>query len=292
MLPQRQTTSSWPARRTWPMSPAAPWAPRWIRRPGDDAAADAGADLHVQQVLDVPPVGPVLAERHDVDVVVDQHRRLVVLAEPVRDREAVPAGHDRRRDRLAARERDRARDAHADAANLGRRTGNFIQKLRKALVDAFQDRIGTVRDIHVERRLGQRRAGEIRDDQTRMRRAQVGDQHDARALVERQHRRRTTARGGASARLIHQLVRQQSVEALRNGGASQTGAAYQIGPGDGLPVANQPEQRTRAGHEFRLVRQSAIVRSKAEGAAGLVVRTGRKFRGRSDKPAVFTPIAK
>ena len=31
MLPQRQTTSSWPATRMWPMSPAAPWAPRWMR---------------------------------------------------------------------------------------------------------------------------------------------------------------------------------------------------------------------------------------------------------------------
>ena len=50
-LPQRQTTSSWPLTRTWPMSPAAPWAPRWMLPAGDDAAADAGADLDEEQVL-------------------------------------------------------------------------------------------------------------------------------------------------------------------------------------------------------------------------------------------------
>ena len=57
--------------------PAAPCAPRWIARAGDDAAADAGADLDEHQVLGVAPVGPVLAEGHDVDVVVDEHRRVV-----------------------------------------------------------------------------------------------------------------------------------------------------------------------------------------------------------------------
>ena len=42
------------------------------------------------------PVGPVLAEGHDVDVVVDQHRHPVAVREAARDREPVPAGHDRR----------------------------------------------------------------------------------------------------------------------------------------------------------------------------------------------------
>ena len=30
-LPQRQMTSSWSGTWMWPMSPAAPWAPRWMR---------------------------------------------------------------------------------------------------------------------------------------------------------------------------------------------------------------------------------------------------------------------
>ena len=135
MLPQRQTTSSWPARRTWPMSPAAPCAPRWMRRPDDDPAADAGADLHVEQVLDVAPVRPVLAQRHDVDVVVDEHRRVVVAREPVGDREAVPAGHHRRRDRLAAPERDRRGHADADPADVAPARSGGSEQLLEALVD-------------------------------------------------------------------------------------------------------------------------------------------------------------
>src|SRR5688572_19219254 len=67
--------------------------------PGDDAAADAGADLDVEEVRDVAPVGPVLAEGHDVDVVVDEDRqRAEAVGEPARDGEPVPAGHDRRAD--------------------------------------------------------------------------------------------------------------------------------------------------------------------------------------------------
>ena len=86
--------------------------------PGHDPAADARADLDEQQVVGVAPVREVLAQGHDVHVVVDQHRRRVAVREPVRDREAVPAGHDRRVDRLPRRERDRAGDADADAAHV------------------------------------------------------------------------------------------------------------------------------------------------------------------------------
>ena len=67
-------------------------------------AADAGGDLDEDQVVHVGQVGVLLAEGHDVDVVVDQHRHVgEVLAEPVGDREPVPPGHDRRVDRLAGR---------------------------------------------------------------------------------------------------------------------------------------------------------------------------------------------
>ena len=68
---------------------------------GDDAAADPGADLDEQQVVGRAPVDPVLAAGHDVDVVVDEDRRAVAIREPLRDREVVPARHDRRADRAA-----------------------------------------------------------------------------------------------------------------------------------------------------------------------------------------------
>ena len=54
------------------MSPAAPSAPR-CRAARDDAAADAGADLDREEVLVLGEAGAVLAERHEVDVLRDQH---------------------------------------------------------------------------------------------------------------------------------------------------------------------------------------------------------------------------
>ena len=49
--------------------------PRCTARPDDDPALDARADVDVEQVVDLAPVRPVLAERHHVDVAVDQHGR-------------------------------------------------------------------------------------------------------------------------------------------------------------------------------------------------------------------------
>jgi hypothetical protein len=86
---------------------------------GDDAAADAGADLHVEQVLRLAAVH-VLAERHHVDVVVHQHRRRVSALEERRDPVAVPALHDRRPHDRAALRLDRPRHADPDGAQAGR----------------------------------------------------------------------------------------------------------------------------------------------------------------------------
>ena len=74
MFPQRQMTSSLLVARMWPMSPAAPRAPRWMWPVGHDPAADARTHLDQEQVLGLGPVHPVLAAGHDVDVVVDEHR--------------------------------------------------------------------------------------------------------------------------------------------------------------------------------------------------------------------------
>ena len=124
--------------------------------------------------------------------------RVVVLREPARDREAVPAGHDRRRDRLTARERDRAGDADADAADVVRR-GDRSRRAApsKRSCTAASTISGTVGDVHVERRLGERRAREVGHDQAGVGGAEVGDQDDSRALVEHQHRRRAPTGGGA-----------------------------------------------------------------------------------------------
>ena len=69
----------------------------------DDDVVVAGGDAR-----------PPLAEGEDVDVVVDPDRRAVALGEPLADRIAVPAGHDRWRDRPPGPELDRAGDADPD----------------------------------------------------------------------------------------------------------------------------------------------------------------------------------
>jgi hypothetical protein len=52
----------------------------------DDAAADSGANLHEEEVLDPGTGDPVLSERHDVDVVVGQDSRLGWPAHGLPDR--------------------------------------------------------------------------------------------------------------------------------------------------------------------------------------------------------------
>ena len=143
--------------------PAAPCAPRCTRAVGHDAALDRSRRRHEQQVVDVAPVGPVLAERHQVDVAVDEHRRVVVRREPARDREAVPAGHHARGDGLAAADRDRRLDRrcrypeHASGAIPLR----GAQQRREARVELAQHRRG--RRVSVEFEASARRAASPRE---------------------------------------------------------------------------------------------------------------------------------
>ena len=85
---------------------------------GDDAGADAGGDLDEQQMPDVPPALVELAQRHQIDVVVDEHRCVDVLVHEGRNVEAVPARHDRRVPRPSRRELDRSRHADTNSRNV------------------------------------------------------------------------------------------------------------------------------------------------------------------------------
>ena len=133
------------------------------------------------------------------------------------------------------------------------------------LVDVLEDFFRAVGDIHVERRLGQRRAGQVAHHEPRVRGAEIGDEHDAGALVEGQHGRGTSTGRGTATGLVDQLMRQQSVQPLGYGGASQTSAANQIGSSDRLTVADEAEQGPRARQSDPFL---AIDESKAEQAAG------------------------
>src|SRR5215208_610598 len=209
--------------------------------PGHDPAADARTDLDEQQVVRVAPMRPVLAQRHDVHVVVDEHGGVVAGREPARQGEAVPTRHDRRVDGLAGGERDRARHADADAADVRCGAVHLAQQLLEALAHEVEHRLRPGGDVHVERELGERRAGQIADRDARVGGAQVGGEHDARELVEGEDGRWPPARRAAAARLVDELVRQQRIDALGHRGAGQAGPPREVRTGDRLAVADEPQ---------------------------------------------------
>ena len=108
----------------------------------DDPGADARADLDHDDVVVAggDPRAP-LTEPQDVDVVVDPHGGPVALGEALPDRVAVPAGHDRRRDRPARPELDRPRYRDPDAPQpAGDRLGGRAERLEQRL-DPLQARL-------------------------------------------------------------------------------------------------------------------------------------------------------
>ena len=64
--------------------------------------------------------------------------------------------------------------------------------------------------------------------------------------VEREHRRRAPAGGGAAARLVDEAVAEQRVDALGDGRAGESGLPRQVGARDRHAVADQAEQRPGA----------------------------------------------
>lgn len=114
----------------------------------DQAGADARADLEIDQVLlGAAQAGSQLAEGHEVDLVVHPDRRVIAGAEPAADVIAVPAGHDRRRDRAARRELDRPGDADADPPDGGATVRQGRDEPVEELLDPAKDRFRPRRDV-------------------------------------------------------------------------------------------------------------------------------------------------
>ena len=80
-----------------------------------------------------------------------------------------------------------------------------------------------------------------------MGRAEVGGQDDAGFAVEREHGRRPAAGGGAAADLVDEALLEQRLDPLGDGRAREPGHSREVGAGDGDPLADQPQQRARAG---------------------------------------------
>ena len=169
----------------------------------DDPAADTGADFHEQQVADRrAPTGPVLPHRHDVHVVVDQHRHTrELVGEKGRHGDAVPAGHDRRADHPTGGELDRPGQTHAHAFDTGDGAAGAIEQRVEAIQGETQTRIGARGDVKVGRFLDEYRTRPIAHRETALGRAEVGREDYTAVGVERQARRWSTAGGLAIALL-------------------------------------------------------------------------------------------
>ncbi len=164
----------------------------------DDAGADAGGDFHEEEVGLVAPGCRLLAEREEVDVVVDEDGHEPEGAADVgRDVEAVPSGHDRGIDRHAGRMLDRSGHTDADADQVVARAARVGDESFRGCECPVEHGLGAVCDGKATRLAFQDRAGEVGDGDHAVRRTEVdGDDH-ARLGLERDARRRA-APGGDS----------------------------------------------------------------------------------------------
>ncbi len=203
-----------------------------VQVPADHhAGADARADLHEQDRLVVAgDAAAQLPQRHDVDVVVDPHRHREGGLQALAHREAVPAGHDRRRDRPAGAELHRARHADADAPQLARRRGRR-EELAEQLVDAAEDDLRARRDVPRLLVVREHLAAEVGDRDVDARGPEVGDEQVARRAVEAQQPRRAPAGGRSRAAGGQQPAVEQLLHALGDDGTAQARGPHDVGPG-------------------------------------------------------------
>ncbi len=243
----------------------------------DDPGADPGPDLDHDHVgVAGGDTGAPLPEGQDIDVVVDPDRGAVARGEPLADRVAVPAGHDRRRDRPARPEFDRPRDADADppqpTVQIRRRPQQRVEQgvhAVEALVRSGLDPGGLVV-------MPEDPAVEGRDRHVDARRPEVGDQDVTTFGVECQLARRPAAGARPDIAFADQPAFDQLTDPLGDGGAAEAGPGDQLGARPGPPITDLVEDH----HEGveRLVGE----RPERPGVAGIAVR--RDVLGRSICP--------
>lgn len=115
---------------------------------GDQPGSYSRADLDVEDVV-VPASRPGahLPERHQVHLVVHPHGSVEDAAEPVADGVAVPAGHDRRRDRASGGELDGTGQADPDAPDVGRTCLDLVEDLVEQRLDPAEHGVRAVGDV-------------------------------------------------------------------------------------------------------------------------------------------------
>ena len=213
----------------------------------DDPGADAGPDLDDHDVVVAGGHARApLAECEQVHVVVDPDRRAVPGGEPLADRIAVPARHDRWRDGPAGPELDRTRHADPDAPQstghaLGRREQEVEQR-----VDAIEPGLGSVLDARGLVVMAEDPAVEGGERDVDAGRTEVGDEQVAGRGPECELARRTAARAWPDRALRHQPAVDQFADAAGDDRPPEPGALDELGT---RPRAPEPDL-VQDGHEI------------------------------------------
>ena len=225
-LPQRQTMPSG-STSTCPSSPASPAAAAVQAAVEDQAGADPGGDLQVDQVAGVAAGAERgLGQRAEVRVVVDHHRDVEPAAHLGGGGHPDPAGQDRGRADRAVALVDRAGQAHAGADHGLAGDARVGQRLDHELGGHLEAFLRVVVGIQRAGALGEDRAGEVGDRDAQVAVAEVDADGRAGARVEREQDRRAAAlravRGAGLRALDHEPVGLQVGDEAGDGGAAES----------------------------------------------------------------------
>ncbi len=241
---------------------------------GDDARADARRDLDEEHVGDRGPRGAVLAQRHDVHVVVDEHGGVEPLLQDPGDVDVVPRGHDRRVDGPPGGVLDGAGEADADADQVVDAAPRGRDELLAGVRDPRQDDVGTVRDREGRVGLGEHVGREVRDGEAGVGRAEVHGEHDARLRAEGEGHGRAPAGRAGLARGGDEAGRHEEVDPGGDGRPRLSRDRCEVRTGARLTVPEQLEHVAGTGRARRELQQFLHGHSESRSLSS-VVRTRR-----------------
>jgi hypothetical protein len=208
----------------------------------DDAGADPGRHPHDDHVVGAGERVRVLAQRHQVDLVVHQHRHAEVGADVRGHVEAVPRGHDARVVGPARRGVDRAGQADADACGRHGGQARVLDQLPPGFRQARQDALGSLGDVQRESSRGQHVTGEVGDGDGGAGGADVGGQHGAGARVEHHPAAGPAARGHPGPAIGEEPRALQRVQPGSDRGTGEARLVRQFGPSARHSVEQQQQQ--------------------------------------------------
>ena len=207
----------------------------------NDSCADTSADLHENEVADIPPTQRVFAKRHDIHVVVDKHGHVDVPPYPPAHVEIVPAGHV-----LAVWPSgamlNRSWQSNADGDEVALRPTALLQKKASCSDNPLERGLRAVSYIDGSFMGRQGVPGEIGDGDVTSIRAQIDREHHAGEWVQRELRRGPASRRSRVADRRHQALLHQRVYTRGYRRAREAGDLRKFGACSRFAVAQHLEE--------------------------------------------------